>query len=659
MAEKKPRRKQTPREIQTEIDKVALTSQGGPSIDAGPSKHPPIYAGRQPQVPIGSVGASGDTSAQWAPIQAASEPVPGERRPLVDEKTSTDTYGVSGTPITSAFLQDLGEYNPLLMGRYAVATYEKMRRGDDMVGAVLDVWRRPIMGAKWEVTDSDPEGSGAKVSSTGAGKPTKAKAKEVRDFVRDNLFGGLEFQTSTGAWVSQAWQSVIYNATLMFDFGCSVHEEVWRQDGDKLKLRALPMRQALTFYRWHVAQDGETLEALEQYGYRGNAFLNVTLPIEKMCRFTYRQEGANFFGWPLTRALYPAYFYKDRLKRIGAVAAEKNMLGIPVWRLAPGFSVQDKEAAFNFVTQMTASEITGAVEPPYPAGTTVDTKSGFRFETPAATQQALSALLQWVNYYDICMARAGLAMFMTSGSTPFGNRSTTKEHADFFLLAAQSAADQITDEMQDSTIRRLCWYNFGSDCPVPRLAAANVQARQLEDMADLLTKLGSMGIVVSDQGIRDFIRKELAIPKETRDGIVAIRGETIDLGLPGQASVSGKGAMPIAAPGTGQNTFPNAPAPPNQNPTNPTNGKKPSGQFYHLLPTDNDKISSLRPGDEFSLDRPVLFGERDNNEQEFMAAASRGPLLLVRGHSSNGFLKGRFQVGIVDAAGNIQAEHLE
>ena len=55
----------------------------------------------------------------------------------------------------------------------------------------------------------------------------------------------------------------------------------------------------------------------------------------------------------------------------------------------------------------------------------------------------------------------------------------------------------------------------------------------------------------------------------------------------------------------------------------------------------------------------MLFGERDNNEQEFMAAASRGPLLLVRGHSSNGFLKGRFQVGIVDAAGNIQAEHLE
>lgn len=656
MPDNKPRKRQTPREIQKEVDKVLASDRPALSVDAGPSKHPAIYAGNRPNVPIGSVGASGDTSSNWAPIQPAAEPVPGSKPSLVDARSDTSTYGVSGTPITSAFLQDLGEYNPLLMGRYAVPTWEKMRRGDDMVWAIRSVWALPVLSAKWDIVEAEPGSPAVRVSSTGEGKSTKAKAKEVRQFVRENLFGGLEFQTSTGAWVSQSWQSVIKNASRMIDFGCAVYEEVWHQDGDKLRLRALQDRQALTFYRWHTEPDGETLIGLEQYGYRGNAFMNVTLPIEKMCRFTYNQEGANFFGIPLLRALYSAWFFKDRLKRIGAIAAEKNMLGVPVWRLVPGFNVQDKDAAFNFVTQMTASEITGAVEPPQPVGTSPDTKSGFRFETPQATRQALTGLLQWVNYYDICMARAALAMFMSSGTTPFGNRSTTKEHADFFLLAAQSLADQIKWEMQTATVRRLCWYNFGSDAPVPELVAANVQARQLEDMADLLTKLGQMGLVVSDQGIRDWLRKEVAAPKETRDGLVAIRGETIDVGMPGGASVTGKGGMPIAAPGVGESTFPKGAPPPG---ASPNEGKQPPGQFYHLLPKDNAKIAALRPGDEFQLDRPVLFGERARDEQGFTDTVNRGPTLLVQGRTSNGYLKGRFQVRSVDEAGNIQAENIE
>src|SRR5207247_661878 len=150
---------------------------------------------------------------------------------LIDKDTALKIYGVSGTPLTSAFLLDLGEYNPLLMGRNAIPTYEKMRRSDDMVSATLSVYRQPLMTAKWDVVEPEPAESGPTVSSTGAGKPTAAKAKEITRFVRDNLFGGLEYQTSMGSWVSQSWSSVIYNATLMLDFGCAIHEDVWRVDG--------------------------------------------------------------------------------------------------------------------------------------------------------------------------------------------------------------------------------------------------------------------------------------------------------------------------------------------------------------------------------------------------------------------------------------------
>lgn len=653
------------RDVQKQLDAVLMADAPRAAADATSSTRAPIGAGRRPVPPIGSIGAGPGGAGYMAAAQPVEIPTPSDQPTLVKPEEQQATFGLPGTPITSAFLLDLAEYNPLLQGRAAVPTYEKIRRSDDMAWAVLNVWRLPVMSAKWDVVEPDRKnGPARKTGSNGAGRTTQAKAKEVTAFVRDNLFGGLEFQTSTGAWSSQQWQSVIYNATLMLDFGCSVHEEIFRVDGNRIRLRALQQRQAITFYRWHTEEDGETLKAMEQYGYRGNAYLNVTLPVERMCRFTYRQEGANFFGIPLSRALYSPWFYKDRLKRIAAVAAEKNMLGIPIWKLAKGFSPEEKAEALRTVTQICAHELTGLVEPP---AADANDKSGFRFETPAAQgRQALAGLLQWVAYYDISMARAALAMFIQSGNTPFGNRSTTKEHADFFLLAAQSLADQIRWELQVNTVRRLVWFNFGADAPVPDLIAANVQARQLEDMVSLLKDLGAAGLVVSDQSIRDWLRKEIAAPDETRDGLVANRGETIDVGEAQPGQEIGRTAPPGGAPPDGPPKPGSAP-PPDQKTMR-------EGLFYHLLPEQGSapEIDRLKVGDEFKLDRPVLFGRRlepsngrgDDralraSEAEFARAANRGRLLLVRETwSSNDWLKGKFRVRTADAAGNIQVEHV-
>jgi hypothetical protein len=633
----KPAREPSPKELQGQIDRALLSE--GKAIDASPSSfHAPIYSGGAPQVPIGSIDAGGESGARLTPTRSIPEPIPHPSQQSPEEQAAT--YGVSGTPITSAFLYDLNEYNPKLVGRYAIPIWEQIRR-DDMGWAVLDVCRRPVQTAQWRVVVKDVKkpitgATKGAVSSNGAGKATKGKAEEIRKFVEDNLMGGLETQTSTGGWATQSWASVIYNATLMQDFGCAVHEEVYHVDGNRITLRALPARQAMTFWRWFTQEDGETLYALEQYGYRGNDFLNVTLPCERFCRFTSRQEGANFFGIPLTRPLYGPWFYKDRLKRIGAVGAERNIMGIPTWRLTTK-DASDRTSAENFVTSVVAHEATGVVEPPLPQGST-DKDSGFRFVTCNSAGENLRSLLQWVSYYDICMARAALAMFLTSGSTPFGNKSTAKEHADFFMLAVQNIADQIAWEIQMNTVRRLVWYNFGMDAPMPELQVANVQARQVEDFAQLISQLAMAGAFVSDQGSRDFIREMMALPKETREGLVAIKGETIDAGAPGGPSVEGRSAQPIG--GNGQQDQPQ-----------PKN--KP---LFHPLPTQGaEMIRSLRVGEQFKLTSPVMFTER----------MTPGPCLVVVGAlSDNGwgkpqYLKGRFMVRqSQDDGGYIVADQL-
>lgn len=571
-------------------------------------------AGRA-EPPRGYISAPG-SGASWAPLDPLTPPKPSKQSPAYAQKGDTRTFGVSGTPITSGFLLDLGEYNPSLYGRIAVQTYEKMRRGDAQVKAILQACKLPVLSAKWMIAPSIDKS-----------EPGHARAKETAEYVEDNLFGGLEYQSSSGGWISQSWSSVIANALLMLDFGCAVHEDNWRVDGGDIRLRNLPSRLPLTFYRWHTDPDGETLIAIEQYGYRGNDFKNVTLPAEQIARFTYQQEGANFWGIALLRAMYPAWYYKDRLQRIDAIAAERNGVGVPVFRLSPGFSPQDRDAAYNFVTQLGAHEAMGIVEPPSQG----EPNSGFRIEVPKSQQRDI---MKSISYYNLEMTRASLAMFMTSGVTPYGNRATTKEHTDFFMLSEQSIADDIAEIITNSTIRRLVEYQFGLGAPVPDLIAANVQARQLEDMVDGLTHMAMAGLVVSEKNLRAYIREELAIPEESAEDIVTIRGQTVERGVvePGQEVGQHPETLPQPAAGKGKGA-----AAGSQN-----------GDFSYAALADDPRVHQLSQSSEFLLQQPVMFhGSRPRSPWALRLRAC-GPVRA----------SGRFRVLSVSADRTIDIEEV-
>jgi hypothetical protein len=365
--------------------------------------------------------------------------------------------------------------------------------------------------------------------------------------VKDNLFGGLEFRTSTGALVSQPWDEVVRNALLMLDFGCAIHEDVWTGDGNYIRLRRLADRAPLTFYRWHVDQDGETLLAIEQYGYRGFQFKNVLLPAEKLCRFTYQQESANFWGIALQRAMYPHWYIKSQLYRIDSIANERNALGIPVYKLSPGFSKEDKAAAYNFVTQLATHEATGLVEPPG------DQYSGLRI---VGYEGRLRDVMPSIQHHNSMISIAALAMFMQLGQEgKGGSRALGESHGSFFLLALQNLADQIAATITATTVRRLVAFNFGDDAPVPRLVAANVQSRDVAELADTLTKFATAGLAISDESLRDFIREELALPEETKalkGAVAAPRGLTIadENDIKSGGEIQGKGAGQVESAGT-------------------------------------------------------------------------------------------------------------
>jgi len=479
--------------------------------------------------------------------QPIPEPAPGRAVETIDTSGRTSIYGVPATAITGGFLVDLGEYNSEMMGRNAITIYEQMRRGDGQVDATLEACIQPILSAQWDVV---PVEDGSRASGVGGrerknptthnlqpnpssnsnGKATAAKAKEIAAAVKANLFGGLETPTEIGGWATQSWSEVLRNTMLMLAFGCAAYEEVWTVDGDQLRLRMLADLPPMTFYQWDVEPDGRTLRALVQYGYRKDRYERLAVPADKLTLFTYRQEGANFWGRPLLRAAYPHWYVKNALYRIDAIAAERNGMGIPCIVLPPGASAEDRETAIRFVTQLAAHERTGIT---LPAGAT--------FEL-LGVKGTVRDILPSINHHNEQITLTALAAFMNLGRTQTGSRAIGSVQQKFFLLSLQNIADYVARRITDNTIRRFVYYNYGVDAPVPQLKVANVQSRSFEDVMDYLTRLATAGVVVSDRGLRDQVRTELGMPPETKLDVVAIRGESVSEGPGATSEVSGVSA---------------------------------------------------------------------------------------------------------------------
>ncbi len=402
-------------------------------------------------------------------------------------KAETLMTGLSGTPIFHGFLEDFGEYNPELEGMTGVRVYEQMRRSDAQVAATLLACELPIRAANWDV----------EAASDAAGD------REIADYVRENLFGGLEYVSPAGLRVSQPWDDVLRNALLMLAFGASAQEEIYAIDGDRVRLARLAPRPPITFYRWLTDVDGETLVALNQYGYRNANFESVIIPADRLTVFTFNQEGANFFGRSMLRPAYLHWYVKQQLYRIDAIAGERNGLGVPVIEQGPDASQEDREAAATWVTQLATHEKTGLALP-----------NGWKFTLQGVTGTARD-LYNTIQHHNIEISRTALAFFMNTGmgARSSGNRALAQTQTDFFYRALQATAEQIARAMTETTVKRLVDYNWENVEAYPTLTVANLEARNFTETFGVLSQLAQAGVIAPYPDLAEYVARELGLPQ--------------------------------------------------------------------------------------------------------------------------------------------------
>lgn len=428
--------------------------------------------------------------------------------PTTIRGTAAQEFGVSGTENFGGYIRK-EDYNPELDDwQKAVAIYDKMRRSDAMIRAMLQVLKLPLRRAEWQVNPASDD-------------PVD---KHIADFCNDSLFEDDAMEDS--------WDFTLRHILMQFDFGVAVLEKVWKVDEEgHYRFKRLAPRLPKTLREWHVNREGK-LVAVVQYApvpaaevsrapYSGGAssvryqysnsvsYQYLTIPAEYLAVFSLEREGDNYEGYSLLRNVYRNWYFKDQAYHIMGVGLDRWGVGIPVAALEDGHNLTegDKEALRDILQRVRSNERAYMVTPEHVE---------FRIE-PSGNGQGTAGTfgIQWIDHNDAQMARNVLASFLTMGRDPVGTLGFGSRLTDMFISSLDGMAKGIAADLKQYLIKPLCDYNFDmSRRKYPNPVCLDLEQVDLSALIDTMAKLAvPNGVITATDDDEAVLRKMLGLPK--------------------------------------------------------------------------------------------------------------------------------------------------
>jgi hypothetical protein len=395
----------------------------------------------------------------------------------LDKKVSIRELGYSSPSPFTAWTRE--EWNPKLRDKMGLREYYRMKRQDGIVRGALRLLKTPIQAGRWFIE---------------AGSETD-RDRRIAEFVEKNLFTLLNV----------SWSNLLQDILLMCEFGHMVFEKVYVapfgpqdkvRDG-KVRLRKLGPRHPLDVRQWVYdddgGPDGVVMEPTEMSGLPQDG---IYIPIEKLAIFSLEAEAGDLRGISVLRSAYKHYFYKDTLYKIDAIQKERHGIGVPIIKLPPGFSQDDKRLADELGRNLRTNERSHIVIPP-----------GWEIMFAKLEGQPVDCLKS-IQHHNMQIMANILAPFLEDSSVD-------PKSTDMFLKSTRYIALTICDIINHHVIPQLVDMNFalGATRNYPLLRVRRVgEQEDLRTMSFTFRNFVGAGAIVPDDPLEDFLRKELDLP---------------------------------------------------------------------------------------------------------------------------------------------------
>lgn len=285
-------------------------------------------------------------------------------------------------------------------------------------------------------------------------------------------------------------------------------------------------RPAWSIDQWHQSPtDTSKLASVRQYvqGSDQEHAGFVTIPADRLVRFTYDQEGANFAGLSVLRSAYQPWKLKIAFLTIDAIKHERTGAGTPSLTLSEDADEEDIAAAEQILAEMRVNAKGYIVLP-----------AGYKFAWEGSSSSDgtnLNEAIERCNKDIAFNVSAGFTLLGLTGKTGSYALAGTQQGA--YHLAVDGQARFVMSAFnagQDgwSPVERITRLNYGADVGIPILQARNLPTRDWQSIAKTYFEGVRIGALTADDRTEEQIRESMELePHETETARPRPTGTTL------------------------------------------------------------------------------------------------------------------------------------
>lgn len=396
------------------------------------------------------------------------------------------------------------EFLSELRGRKGAEVFTEMSNNDETIGAILFAIEMLVRQASWNV---EPGGS-------------TAKDREAAEFVKSCMDD-----------MQQTWIDTISEILSFLTYGWSFHEIVYKRrmgrtkdnrtsskyDDGLIGWMKLPIRSQETLYQWEY-DDQDNLIGMTQMP--PPDFGLITIPMNKAMLFRTRSRKDNPEGRSILRTAYRSWYFKRRIQEIEGIGIERDLAGLPVITTPEGMDIWDKDdedmnairAGLEAMVKNIRRDSTEGLVLPF----------GYTFELTSTGGSRQFDTNSIIARYDTKISQTVLADFIQLGHESVGSFALSSDKTNLFSMAICAFLDIICQTFNSQGIPALIDINgdhFAGVTDYPRLTHGDIEDVDLATMATYIKDMTSIGVIIPDESLEDYVRQLGKLPKRTTDTI--------------------------------------------------------------------------------------------------------------------------------------------
>jgi phage gp29-like protein len=396
------------------------------------------------------------------------------------------------------------EFLTELRGRKGAEVFTEMSNNDETIGAILFAIEMLVRQASWNV---EPGGS-------------TAKDREAAEFVKSCMDD-----------MQQTWIDTISEILSFLTYGWSFHEIVYKRrmgrtkdnrtsskyDDGLIGWMKLPIRSQETLYQWEY-DDQDNLIGMTQMP--PPDFGLITIPMNKAMLFRTRSRKDNPEGRSILRTAYRSWYFKRRIQEIEGIGIERDLAGLPVITTPEGMGIWDKDdedmnairAGLEAMVKNIRRDSTEGLVLPF----------GYTFELTSTGGSRQFDTNSIIARYDTKISQTVLADFIQLGHESVGSFALSSDKTNLFSMAICAFLDIICQTFNSQGIPALIDINgdhFAGVTDYPRLTHGDIEDVDLATMATYIKDMTSIGVIIPDESLEDYVRQLGKLPKRTTDTV--------------------------------------------------------------------------------------------------------------------------------------------